>query len=354
MRPSSSHCAPRLGCRELGLDLVVLDQASLRPCRRGTSCRGAGGPCARCGTGRAPEHADLAREHHETVVGDEVATGAQAVAVERRADERAVGEDEGGGAVPRLHEHRVVLVERAAGRVDVDLVLVRLRHHHHHRVRQAAAREVEQLHDLVERRGVARAGGVDRQDRLDVAEQLALELGLAGAHPVAVALHRVDLAVVRDHAERLGERPRRERVGRVARVHEGELRREALVAQVGVERLELQRRDHALVDERAARQRREVHVQLALCALAQAEHLALEREAADDASPCVAERVDCRNSCSNVGIAPRARSPTWSGRTGTSRQPSTVRCSSAARAAMPALTSSRSAASLERNAMPTA
>ena len=99
----------------------------------------------------------------------------------------------------------------------------------------------------------SRAPGVQiGKQRVEVAEQLGLELALAGAHPVAVALDGVDLAVVRDHPERLRERPRREGVGRVARVHERELGGEALVGQVGVERLELQGGDHALVDEGAA------------------------------------------------------------------------------------------------------
>ena len=148
--------APRLGRGELGLDLVVLDDAA-----------GVGVDEEHLARAQAAlahdlarvdvEHADLAGEHDEAVVGDEVAAGAQAVAVEGRADERAVGEDERGRAVPRLHEHRVVLVEVAARRVDVDLVLPGLRHHHHDRVRQRAADEGQQLDDLVERGRVARA-----------------------------------------------------------------------------------------------------------------------------------------------------------------------------------------------------
>ncbi|OUD83131.1 hypothetical protein CMMCAS02_09425 [Clavibacter michiganensis subsp. michiganensis] len=209
---------------------------------------------------------------------DEVAAGAQAVAVERRADERAVGEGERGRAVPRFHDHGVVLVEVAADGIDVGLLLPRLRDHHHHRVRQAAAAEAQELEHLVERRGVARAGRDDRHERRQVAEQLRLELGLAGAHPVAVAGDRVDLAVVRHHAQRLREGPRRERVGGVARVHDGELGCEALVGEVGVERLQLERGDHALVDEGARGQRDEVGAELPLRALAQAEGEAVEGE----------------------------------------------------------------------------
>ncbi len=113
--PALEPVAPRLGCRELGLDLVVLDEAA----GLGVDEEHAAGLQAALAHDRGSvdvEHADLAREHDEPVVGDEVAPGAQPVAVERGADERAVGEDDRGRAVPRLHEHRVVLVEGAAGR----------------------------------------------------------------------------------------------------------------------------------------------------------------------------------------------------------------------------------------------
>ena len=270
--------APGLRRRELGLDLVVLDDAAGLGVDEEHLAR-AQATLAHDSARLDLQHADLARQHDESIVGDEVATGAQAVAVEGGADERSVGEDEGGRAVPRLHEHRVVLVEVAANRVDVELVLVGLRHHHHHGVRQAAPGEVEELDDLVEGGRVARAAGDDRQHGRQVAEQLGLELGLPGAHPVAVALHGVDLAVVRDHAERLGQRPGGEGVRRVARVHQRETRRETLVGEVRIERFELESRDHALVDEGARTQRREVRLELPLGPLAQPERLAVERDA---------------------------------------------------------------------------
>ena len=53
-------------------------------------------------------------------------------------------------------------------------------------------------------------------------------------------------------------------------MHQRELRREAAVGQVGEERLELPSGEHALVDQRPRRQRREVDLGLVLGALAQA------------------------------------------------------------------------------------
>jgi hypothetical protein len=78
---------------------------------------------------------------------------------------------------------------------------VGLRDHHHHRVRERAAREHEQLEDVVERRGIRAALADDRDDLVEVApEQRGGELRLARPHPVLVAHERVDLAVVGDHA----------------------------------------------------------------------------------------------------------------------------------------------------------
>ena len=68
------------------------------------------------------------------------AAGAQAVAVERRADHAAVGEGDGGGAVPRLHQAGVEGVEALQVVGQVVAALPRLRHHHHHRVRERCGR----------------------------------------------------------------------------------------------------------------------------------------------------------------------------------------------------------------------
>ena len=102
------------------------------------------------------EHPDLGGQHHQAVFGDPAAGGSETVAVEDGADHRSVGERDERGAVPRLHQRGVELVERPARRVHLAVVLPRLRDHHEHGVRQAAPAEVQQLEHLVEGRGVAR------------------------------------------------------------------------------------------------------------------------------------------------------------------------------------------------------
>ena len=171
------------------------------------------------------EHAGLGRHHHEAVLGDQVPGRAQPVAVERRTDHAPVGEGDRRRSVPRLEQRAVKLVEGAALLVHQRVLVPRLGDHHHHRVLDRPAGHGEQLERVVELRGV-RARLVEHGHQLGdvVAEVRAAELRLARAHPVHVPAERVDLAVVRRHAEGLGEVPARQHVGGEARVHQGQHR----------------------------------------------------------------------------------------------------------------------------------
>ena len=74
---------------ELGLDLLVLDDAAAASVSTRNIRPGCSRPLRTTVARVEVEHADLGGEHDEAVVGDPVAAGAQAVAVEHRAD-RAV------------------------------------------------------------------------------------------------------------------------------------------------------------------------------------------------------------------------------------------------------------------------
>ena len=121
-------------------------------------------------------------------------------------------------------------------------------------MRQGASAELEELEHLVEACRVRRPRRADRVRPLEPRDEIAVQQRLAGAHPVLVAHHGVDLAVVGDDPVGVGQRPRRERVGREARVNKGECGLETFVGEVGEEFPQLLRDEHALVDERAARQ----------------------------------------------------------------------------------------------------
>ncbi|MBG9885011.1 hypothetical protein ABE10_00105, partial [Bacillus toyonensis] len=230
------------------------------------------------------QHACLAADDDQSVCGLRPATGSKTVAVEGRTDERSVGEDERRGSVPWLHLVRMELVEGTEVGIEVVLSLPRRRHHHHDGVRQRAPGESEQLEHLVEGCGITRTVRADRQQRADVAQELRLELRLTRTHPVAVASDSVDLAVVGEHAQGLGERPGGEGVGRITRVHDRKLRGEALVLEVRIERLQLERGHHALVPEGARGECHEVGAELVPRALPQSVGKAIERDAGDAGS----------------------------------------------------------------------
>jgi len=86
-------------------------------------------------------HADFGAEDDAAALGDVVATRAQAVAVQRRADAPPVGEGHQGGAVPGLHDGRVEPVEVLLVALHVGVVLPRLRDAHHLRTGRRAVRQ---------------------------------------------------------------------------------------------------------------------------------------------------------------------------------------------------------------------
>ncbi len=179
-----------------------------------------------------------------------------------------------------------------------------------------------------------------------IAEDARAQQPFARAHPVDVAAQGVDLAVVGDVAIRVGERPRRKRVGREALVHQRKRGFDQRVRQIGEHALDLRRRQHALVDERVRRQADDVErlarvrgqlqrLDFVLDALANDVERALERGRGPEQRAPVTATVSCgavasMKTCSNAGATPAALTPTLPRLTGTARQPRT-RCPSSRR-----------------------
>jgi hypothetical protein len=134
----------------------------------------------------------------------------------------------------------------------------RLGNHHHHRVRQRAAGEHEQLERVVEHCGIRAVRIDDRQDLLDVFERFGFEQRLACMHPVRVAAHGIDLAVVRDIAVWMRAVPARKRVRGKARMDQRERRFHRRVVKILKIFGELLRQQHAFVDQGLVRQARDV------------------------------------------------------------------------------------------------
>jgi hypothetical protein len=245
--------AVRVQGGELRLDLVVGDDATL-PRVDEKHLAGLQTALRDDLGGVDVDHSDLGGHHDQVVIGHPVAAGTQAVAVEDGTDHLAVGERDTGRTVPRLHHRCMEPVEVTPLLGHGLVVLPRLGDHHQHGVVDRITAEVQQLEDLVESSGVGRSRSADRERPLDTRQGIGMQHRLAGAHPVLVALHRVDLPVVGDEPVRVGQRPRRERVRREPGMHQQQRGLDPRVEQVGEELGQLRCRQHSLVDDRARRQ----------------------------------------------------------------------------------------------------
>ena len=206
-------------------------------------------------------HTHLGAQAEDAVVGDLVTGGAKTVAVEAGADSHAVGEDQGGGAVPRFAEAGVVFVEGGEFGGDLLVTAPGRGNQHGHSVEEGSAGHGHDLDDVVEAGGIGSSGLDDRLEQVDVgAPEVGLQLGLAGLGPVAVAADGIDLAVVRQYPEGMGERPGREGVRAVALVVDAERGLVAGMREVGVELLERRGDQKALVDDEAVGEGGDVEV----------------------------------------------------------------------------------------------
>ncbi len=227
------------------------------------------------------QHTGFGREYDITIVGDLPTSRAEAVTVKQSTNLGAVGEDDVRRAIPWFDQRVVVFVESLDVRIELVVVLPCRRQHHGDGVRHGTAGEVQQFEAFVESAGIGIAGGGDRQQRLEFAEQFGTQSAFTCGQPVAVALDGVDLAVVRQLAERLCQRPAWERVGGEAGMDDGDFRLHAFVGQVKEEGLELHGGEHALVGDGAGGQGREVDAYLVFHALTDAEGLAVEFDATE-------------------------------------------------------------------------
>ena len=128
--------------RQVGLDLLVVDDASARGVDQEHPPR-LQPALLHHARRRNIDHAGFAGHDHAIVVRHPVPTRPESVAVEHRADDRAVGERDRGRAVPRLHQRRVEAIERALFGRHSGVVFPRLRNHHQHRMPDRSTGQVQ-------------------------------------------------------------------------------------------------------------------------------------------------------------------------------------------------------------------
>ena len=204
-------------------------------------------------------HAGFRARDQQAVVGERIAQRSETVPV--HADGRPTPVEHGkcSRPVPRLHHRVAIGVERLVFGAHSLRFRPRFGHQQRLRHRRVAAGAHQHFEDIIECCRI-RAARLDH--RFDGAvggpERIAGHANFVALHPVHIALQRVDLAIVAEHAEGLGETPGGEGVGGITLVIERYRRGEFLVAQVWVEDIDLLGQEHALVHQRARAQRADV------------------------------------------------------------------------------------------------
>ena len=240
---------------------------------------------------RHRQHAGFRRQDHQIIIGDDVAGGAQAIAVERRADLAAIGKGDGGGAVPRLQQGGVIFVEGLALGIHALVAGPGFGDQHHHGMGQRIAARHQHFQRIVETGGVGLAVRNQRPHLVEIGtQQVRLHGAAACIHPVDVAAHRVDFAIMGDEAIGMRQLPAWESVGRETLMHQRNGRSGERVLQIQIEAADIMRQQQALIDHGAGGEAGHVklrdggllvllrqRLQRILCLLADGEELTLER-----------------------------------------------------------------------------
>ena len=203
-------------------------------------------------------HADFGGDGDVAVGGRDPARRAQAVTVEQADRVTTVGHYHARRAVPRLHVHGVVFIERPQVGVHGFNVLPCRWNQHAHATEQVNAAGDHQLKHVVHAGGVRTHAVNQRAELVEVADQVIGKLGATGLRPVAVASNGVDLAVVGEKAEWLSQRPFRQGVGGEALVEHADGSLQALVTQVWIEGGQVRRHHQAFIDNGLVRKAADV------------------------------------------------------------------------------------------------
>ncbi len=198
--------------------------------------------------------ADFRRDRDMSILGDHVARRPQPVAIQAAGCITSVGQNDAGGPVPRLHLAIEELVKGPYFRVDIVHGLPRRRHQDAHRLQHVHAARPQHLEHVVETRRVRSRERDDRIQIRDVVKLVGAEILCARLCPIAVALDRIDLAVVGKESERLCETPFRQSIRREPLVEQADGGFQARVAQVRVKLRQRPGHDHPLVADRDRRQ----------------------------------------------------------------------------------------------------
>ena len=162
----------------------------------------------------------LTGHNHHTFRSDSIATWTQAITVKHSSCIAAITEEESGRTIPRFHQNGMILVERFQFITDGILVIETLWHQYSHGLRQGKPTHDEELEYIVQTCRITHTRLYDRADFTNTSQCLTIKHALTRLHPRTVAPDGVNLSVMRQHAERLGQAPCWKGVGTETRMYQ--------------------------------------------------------------------------------------------------------------------------------------
>ncbi len=207
---------------------------------------------------------DLGGHRDQAIVRLDPARWTQPVTVQHADGIATVRHDHTRRPIPGLHVHGVVLVEGAQVGVHAVDVLPGRRHHHAQGTENIHASRQKQFQHVIHSGGIG-AGTVDqRLELFQIGQVRTAELGSPCHSPVAVALDGVDLAVVGEQPERLGQRPLGRSVGREPLVENAHGGGHVRITQIRIERRQVHRHHQSLVGQGPVGQTAHVELRIIL------------------------------------------------------------------------------------------
>ena len=166
-----------------------------------------------------PGNSNFRAKTKDAFVSQHIASRTQTVPVKAGSGHQAVRETESSRAIPWLAKTAMIL-EKVGDRLrNILLRTPGRRNQHRHRMQNAAPAHREHLERVIKARGVRPARLNYRLEKINIrSPEICLQFRLTSGRPVTIATNGVDLAVVREHSKRLGERPFRKGVRAVSLV----------------------------------------------------------------------------------------------------------------------------------------
>ena len=151
---------------------------------------------------------------NKAVLGGHPARRAEAIAVEQADCVTTIGQHDTGRSVPGLHVHGVIFVEGLQVRVHRLYVLPGRRYQHAQRTGHIDPTGEQHVEHVIQAGRIRASPVYQRCDIANIGQLVGIECRCSGFRPVAVAIYRIDLTVVRQQTERLCQRPTRHGIGR--------------------------------------------------------------------------------------------------------------------------------------------